>query len=348
MNFSECKVRLLNISGEDMSDAIYYTLKGMTSISRLKLLDPKRGGSPEKYIQGFDFGYNESLLLGSAVHASILQPEDFEIADYQDKPAGKLGFFVEKVYENRKNGMKIADSIEKATKDADYYNGKFIGKIREKAIRSGLDYYCRLSNGEFEPKNGKEKYVLSKRLYDSAQECIKSIKNNRAIQNILSDNLFEPKQFYNEIALFTDIEVTLPDGVKEVIKFKGKLDSVVWDPEKRILYLNDIKTTSKPLSYFMGYMFDEKPYDGVFEHHAYYVQLFIYGMMLQKYFQEVLGITDYKMYSNIFAVETTGEHRSESFRINNSYFEQGKKEFKDWIVRLAWHTHYGFDKEFPE
>ena len=348
MNFSECKIRFLNIKGEDMPDSEYYSLKGFTSISRLKLLDPRHGGSPQKYSQGFDFGYNESLLLGSAVHAAILQPDDFEISDYQNKPAGKLGFFVEKVYENRKSGMKIVDSIEKASIDANYYAGKLTKKILRNAMKLGLDYYLRLSNGEFNPENGKEKYVLSKKLYDSAHACINSINRNGAIQRILSQNLFEPKEFYNEIALFSDIEVVFPDGVSTIIRFKGKLDSVVCDPEKKILYLNDIKTTSKGLSYFMGYIYNDVPYDGVFEHRSYYTQLYIYSVLLQMYFQKILGIDDYTLYTNIFAVETTGEYRSESFRINNSYIELGKKEFKELMVRLAWHTTYGFDKDFPE
>lgn len=282
------------------------------------------------------------------MHAAILQPDDFEISDYQNKPAGKLGFFVEKVYENRKSGMKIVDSIEKASIDANYYAGKLTKKILRNAMKLGLDYYLRLSNGEFNPENGKEKYVLSKKLYDSAHACINSINRNGAIQRILSQNLFEPKEFYNEIALFSDIEVVFPDGVSTIIRFKGKLDSVVWDPEKKILYLNDIKTTSKGLSYFMGYIYNDVPYDGVFEHRSYYTQLYIYSVLLQMYFQKILGINDYTLYTNIFAVETTGEYRSESFRINNSYIELGKKEFKELMVRLAWHTTYGFDKDFPE
>ena len=277
-----------------------------------------------------------------------MQPDDFEISDYQNKPAGKLGFFVEKVYENRKSGMKIVDSIEKASIDANYYAGKLTKKILRNAMKLGLDYYLRLSNGEFNPENGKEKYVLSKKLYDSAHACINSINRNGAIQRILSQNLFEPKEFYNEIALFSDIEVVFPDGVSTIIRFKGKLDSVVWDPEKKILYLNDIKTTSKGLSYFMGYIYNDTPYDGVFEHRSYYTQLYIYSVLLQMYFQKILGIDDYTLYTNIFAVETTGEYRSESFRINNSYIELGKKEFKELMVRLAWHTTYGFDKDFPE
>ena len=244
--------------------------------------------------------------------------------------------------------MKIVDSIEKASIDANYYVGKLTKKVLRNAMKLGLDYYLRLSNGEFNPENGKEKYVLSKKLYDSAHACINSINRNGAIQRILSQNLFEPKEFYNEIALFSDIEVVFPDGVSTIIRFKGKLDSVVWDPEKKILYLNDIKTTSKALSYFMGYIYNDVPYDGVFEHRSYYTQLYIYSVLLQMYFQKILGIDDYTLYTNIFAVETTGEYRSESFRINNSYIELGKKEFKELMVRLAWHTIYGFDKDFPE
>lgn len=244
--------------------------------------------------------------------------------------------------------MKIVDSIEKASIDANYYAGKLTKKILRNAMKLGLDYYLRLSNGEFNPENGKEKFVLSKKLYDSAHACINSINRNGAIQRILSQNLFEPKEFYNEIALFSDIEVVFPDGVSTIIRFKGKLDSVVWDPEKKILYLNDIKTTSKGLSYFMGYIYNDVPYDGVFEHRSYYTQLYIYSVLLQMYFQKILGIDDYTLYTNIFAVETTGEYRSESFRINNSYIELGKKEFKELMVRLAWHTIYGFDKDFPE
>lgn len=271
--FDNCRVRFLNINGGDMPDSEYYALKGYTSISRLKLLNPRLGGSPQKYIDGFDFGYNESLLLGTVVHSQILQPNEFELSNYEGKPSGKLGLFVEKVFENRQSGMNIVDSINKASIDSDYYAHKFTNKIREKAIRTGLDYYLHILNGDFKSHDGKEVYVLSKKLLDSAHACLNSVNRNQAIQSILKDNIFEPKQYFNEIALFSDIEVTLPDGKQVIIKFKGKLDSVVWDPEKRILYLNDVKTTSKSIDYFMDHIVDEKVYEGVFSHHTYYQQL---------------------------------------------------------------------------
>lgn len=346
--FNKCKIKFLNVNGGDMSDAEYFALKGYTSVSRLKLLDPKHDGSPQKYLDGFDFGYNESLLCGTVVHSQLLQPEDFILSDYEGKPAGKLGFFIEKVSANRKKGMNIADSIARASKQADYYNGKLGEKILKKAIKSGLDYYLKLSKGEFDSIDGKDVFVLSKKMLETTHACIDSVNNCYPIQKILKQNIFEPKQYFNEIALFSDIEVTLPNEEKTIIKFKGKLDSVVWDPEQKILYLNDVKTTSKQLEYFMGKYIDGKVCQGVFENRLYFMQLAAYQIVLQKYFQEILNISNYTLQSNIFAVETVDQHKAESFRINNSYIDAGIEYFKQLICRLAWHTIYGFDKEFPE
>ena len=90
--FSQSKIVFSNISGQDMPDADYFKISA-TSISKLKLLDPDCGGSPEKYQSGFDFGFNASLAVGTAVHELILQPEEFTLSDYTNKPSAKLGFF---------------------------------------------------------------------------------------------------------------------------------------------------------------------------------------------------------------------------------------------------------------
>lgn len=346
--FDNCKIKFLDINGGDMPDSEYFGLKGYTSISRLKLLDPRRGGSPQKYQEGFSCGYNESLLCGTAVHAHILSPDEYIISDYEGKPAGKGGFFIEKLAELVKSGMDFEQAKERASEIADYYVGKLSEKRWNDIWSKGEDYYNKLISGELEDPRGREVLVLSKKLLETTHQCINSINRNFSIQSILKENLFEPKQFYNEIALFSNIEVTFPDGTTHVVPFKGKLDSVVWDPEKETLYLNDVKTTSKQIEYFMDHVHDGICYEGVLSHHWYYGQLAGYQILLQKYFQEVLGIKKYNLQTNFFVVETTGEHKSDVFRLNNSYINVGMKEFKELICRLAWHQIYGFDKEFPE
>lgn len=344
--FDNIKIKILNVHGEDMPDDKYFGLKGFTSISKLKLLDPEHAGSPAKYKAGFNYDYNESLLLGTAIHQQILEPDDFILSDYENKPSGKLGNFIENICINRKSGMNIVESIKSASTTANYYNGKLTDKIIKKAIKQGLDYYLHLTRGDF-TKEGKQVVVLSKKLLDTAKASINSVNNCFGIQQILKNNIIEPKQYFNEIALFADIEVTLPDNRTHIIKFKGKLDSVVWDSENQILYLNDVKTTSKPLKFFMGSVHNGVIYPGVFYHHIYYAQLAIYSILLQKYFQEVLKITDYTLYANIFAVETTGNYSSECFRINNEYIKLGIKKIKELLGRLSYCELYGYDNELP-
>ena len=346
--FDNCKIKFLDINGGDIPDSEYFGLKGYTSFSRLKLLDPRRDGSPRKYVDGFDYSYNESLLVGTVCHTQLLQKDDFILSDYEGKPAGKGGFFIEKLAELVKSGMDFEQAKERASEIADYYTGKLSEKRWNDIWSKGEDYYNRIMADEFIDPNGKEVFVLSKNLLEKAKNCINSVNRNHAIQSILKENLFEPKQFYNEIALFSNIEVTFPDGTTHVVPFKGKLDSVVWDPEKEILYLNDVKTTSKQIEYFMDHVYDGTCYNGVLGHHNYYSQIAIYSVLLQKYFQEVLNINNYKLQTNFFVVETTGEYKSDLFRLNNSYVQQGIKEVKELICRLAWHQIYGFDKEFPE
>lgn len=354
---SKCKIEFLNIKGADIPDAEYFKLKG-TSFSRLKLLDSECGGSPQKYKEGFkSTGYNEALLLGTCVHAYVLQPEDFMISDYENKPSGKLGYFIECIYKFRKEGFSIFDSIQKASQISDYYTKIFINGSKSSftkrfttAFKEGWDYYKKLSSGYF--NSDKEIFVLHKKLLEKYKMCVKAIENNRNIKKLLSPNIFEEKQFLNEIALFSDIKVTLPDKSEHIINFRGKLDSVIIDPESKTIYLNDIKTTSKGVDYFMDktYIDDygyKQLYLGTFTLSDYHVQMGIYAYLLQKYCEEVLHLTGYKYYCNMWVVETTNQHKCECFKINNSYISKaGFNKFKKLIVELAYYELNGFDKTF--
>lgn len=346
--FDKCKVKFLNISGEDLSDAEYFKRPGISN-SRLKYINPKEGGSPQLYKDPPKFEYNTSLLLGTSIHQLILQPEDYELSDYKGKPSGKCGLFIDYVYENRKKGMSLYKAFETASIQADYYQGNLTSKRIRSVIKTGLDYYLRKLNNEFVSFN-KEVIVLPQAQLDVCNKCLRSFKNNIGIQNILRDNIFDPKQYLNEIALFSDIEVLLPDGHLVPLKIKGKFDSVVIDPETKTVYLNDIKTTSKPLEYFMGTILtndagEEEVYNGTFEHHSYERQIALYTLMLQMYLDHILYKADYNIKCNIFAIETTGDNRSQMFKINNSYIQYGIQEFKELICRVAYHEIYGYDTE---
>ena len=60
----------------DISDETYFNdYRDCISNSRLSYINPDQGGSVEKYLANEKIN-SGSLLLGSAVHAEVLQPEE--------------------------------------------------------------------------------------------------------------------------------------------------------------------------------------------------------------------------------------------------------------------------------
>ena len=202
-------------------------------------------------------------------------------------------------------------------------------------------------------KSDKITYVLSKNLLEKYRLCVKSINANSTIKKMLAPNIFEEKQFLNEIAFFSDIEVQLPDKQKIIIKFKAKLDSVIIDPETKTIYLNDVKTTSKGVDYFMDAEITDdygnsKIYMGTYTKLDYYVQMSAYMFLLQLYCREVLKLYDYNYKCNMWVVETTNQYKCKNFPIAQRYCELGRDKFRELLIRLAFHELNGYDKKFED
>lgn len=344
--FDECKIRLTNIKGGDIPDSEYFKLPGISN-SKLKYINPDEGGSPELFQTGIPFTCNPSLQVGTGVHNIFLQQNDYILSDYEGKPSAKLGLFIDLIYNYRKKGYSLQNAIESASQKAEYYVGKLTPKILKKAWDSGKDYYSKMVSGYFKHPQ-KEVIVLPKAQLQACKKCLKSLETNKDVRAFLTPSLLTEKQFLNEIALFSDMEVTLPSGESIVIPFKAKLDQVIIDHDMKIIYLNDLKTTSKSLITFMGNVYEGEWYDGSFQKLHYFRQFGVYFLLLQMYCEHVLGLTDYNYMCNVIVVETTGEHHSKVFPVNNSYIQYGLNEFKQLMCRVAYHEINGYDKNFEE
>ena len=124
-----------------ISDEIYFSKKytNYISNSRLANINPEQGGSPKKFKNPPKLT-TSSLILGSAVHELVLQPEFFALAAKCDKPSAKLGATIDRIKYYRASGESIYDSIVKASKDCDYYVNQIDSKIH-KIIKDGFKYY---------------------------------------------------------------------------------------------------------------------------------------------------------------------------------------------------------------
>ena len=94
-------IELIKLTDEEYFSPKY---KDYISNSRLGFLNEAEGGSEEKFLSGFKSEYSDSFELGSAVHSIILQPDSYFISNIT-KPSGKLGVFIEEIF----NTSSISD-----------------------------------------------------------------------------------------------------------------------------------------------------------------------------------------------------------------------------------------------
>ncbi len=326
-----------------MSDERYFSseFKDYVSNSRLGFINEDEGGSKEKFLEGFKSEYSESFELGSAVHSIILQPESYYISNIT-KPSGKLGVFIEKLFELRQSDLsiKISDAISKASYSADYYAGKISQTRFKTAFTKGFDYY----KNRYKTKGIVEEKLplyLSDSIKLKASTCINEIYQNQNFMDKLTST--ETKTCFNEYAIFCEIDVKI-DGVSNRVKIKVKLDNFTIDSENEVVVLNDLKTTGKPSKFFMGNKVKEindlgvkvdRWYNGSFQTYHYYRQIALYAWLLQNALKIYYGIEGYKFEANMLVVETTPNFKSAVFKVKNSHIQDGLKEFKKLITQLV-------------
>lgn len=321
-----------------ISDEEYFSKKysNYVSNSRLKNIDPTRGGSPELYKNPPKFS-TTSLAIGSCVHEVVLQPESFKLLPKQGKPSAKLGTCIDYIFKYRKEGNSIKDSITMASNSASYYAGKLSDSKIKMIIKKGLPYYMSLL--KLELKDGD--ILLSDTDWDVATSCINSLNKNLVIMNKLHPTTVfdEIIPSYNEDAMFIDFCVMYKDRAT-ILKYKMKIDNWTIDIDNKKVTLNDIKTTRDNPDYFMA--------PGAhFDHYRYDIQGALYGDILKLYCMQKYGYNedDWTFEVNFLAVKNNYPFNSKCCNMNSYLYNRGKISYQNLLKRVAYYEIFGYDKE---
>lgn len=325
-----------------LTDAEYFSekYKEYISNSKLGLADPDNDGSREKFETGFSSDYSASFELGSAVHAMVLQPDEFIISDIR-KPTGKLGLFAEYLYDFRQAGNSIEESILLASSKANYYDGKLTVTRRKTALRQTIPFY--LERMKFSDElSEKATLYLSDAMYSKFDKCMFGLQNPKVLSTFRPTGLLSTPEAYNEYAIFAEVEVTYDNGTSKIIKVKAKLDNFTVDHESQIIVLNDLKTTGKPVNFFMGgyeFVTDENGnkgkiwHDGSFQKYKYYRQMGMYLWLLNCYMQA--NGYKYKSKANMVVVETVPEFKTKIFPVGAEDIKRGLDDFKKLLIIVS-------------
>lgn len=300
----------------------------------MKLINPDQGGSPTIYKNGLQGEITTSLSIGSGVHELVLQPDDFELGPDLNKPTAKLGMVVDCITGFRNQGETIYNSIVKACQKVHYYENKLDSKRITAIIAAGLEFYIK-----------RKKYdenrviLLSSKERQTVETCVRNLTENYFIQRLLkpTDIFDDAIPSYNEDAFFVDFEGEY-EGTKCLLRLKMKADNWTIDTENKILTLNDLKTTSHYVGYFM---------DGSFVNFHYSRQFALYLDILLAYAKVKYDLDEtWDIRCNVIVVETTGENKCMTYRITSTMLEEGKKEYERLLKMVAYCEINGYDDTY--
>lgn len=325
-------LQLLDISDEEYFSPAY---SNYISNSRLRLINPDQGGSPQLYKQGLGSSTTESLYRGSVVHCCVLQPDDYVIAPLTTRPTAKLGLLADECYKQFKETLSVSDEmVIAASNKVDYYKGLMTPERIADTKSKCQDYWMGRVDWESRSSDHREPLFLDPKSWEVVHACLKSINENKEIQDLLHPKgICQEPIICNEGTLLMDVRCIV-DGRETVLKLKAKLDNFTINVETNTIFLNDLKTSGHILSDFGTNSF-------VNFHYA--RQGAMYLWLLKLYAEKVYGLKHPNMYVNFMVVSTIPDYRAGVYACKNCEIEQGMFEFKRLLKMVASCEVYGYD-----
>lgn len=285
--------------------------KGLISNSRLNLLDSDSGGSIKAFLNGFGpQEYNQSFVIGSAVHGLVLQPESYRMYE-GDAPSGKMTVFAQ-YFIDRGISELTDDAIGRAISEIGY-RGNDVTPSKISFVRIACQRFVK----EFLSVN-KDKVdgmvILPKKERETVDKCVNALRSNMKTSEILFAENDEDEEVYNENTITLVISVNVR-GKQYPMGIKGKLDRFVVCDDGRVK-LYDLKTTGHSVA-----MFGES-----FKKYKYYRQAAFYEFLLA-----ALG---YETKSIEFVVVSTYDYSTRVYRPAKEDVRRGHEELSR-LFKLA-------------
>lgn len=311
---------------EKIDDDIYFSKKYSNYISNSRLGLLKNEG-PEAFFAGFKPIYSSSLDLGSAVHCISLQSDLFTICEEVDKPTARLGVLAEKIYKLLKGEMPTTKQICQIAKEIDYYHGNLSEKQIQNVFDKCVPYWTSRMSFERSYNGDKEVIYLDKKTRETALNCLKALKNNKSIQNILNPKSeFGTPVCENEQAILLDVLVQIPELKTEFkLKLKSKLDNYVIDAFSNEIQVNDIKTLGRIVSEFQ---INLDKYD-------YNREIAMYSFLLSLVAKKYYDLSNPVVKGNYLVVSTIPQYYTKVVPMTKKMFIEGFNEFRRLLKLVA-------------
>jgi len=266
------------------------------------------------------------LVAGKAIHCLLLEENTFEkqfLIIPGKLPTGNNKTVVDKCfqeYENQPDDTLKLDDFEGTILETlvsinVHQTLKTDAQRVEKIlIDNNQEYFEFLKS-----RNGKA--LISQEMYDECLATVAYVKEDKNVMALLQLNTPSSETFkvFNEEFLEMDLE-----GYS--FGLKGVLDNVVVDYNTKSLFINDIKTTGKPIQEF----------GKTVDYYNYWIQATIYEKLaVHKYLNDLEDKNDWKVYLTFIVIDKFNSVYP--FQVSKETLVEWKNKFEEIVKRIVYH-----------
>ena len=288
--------------------------------------------NPQAFYQMYVLGNREEktesyLVNGKIIHCLLLEPEKFNdqfVISPTKLPNDSTRSVVDRIYHHHvelaKNGdqrtslVEFTDAILDVLKDIDLHQSLKTDQQRIDRIFTpeSVEYWNFLRTKD-------SKILINQENYEYCKTGVDLIKLNPQVCNLIGCNLneFSNKEVFNEIAVDVDMN-DKPFGLK------GIIDNIVVDHDAKIIYINDIKTTSKEL----------KDFNESVEFYNYWMQAAIYSTIIAIKFIHLID-RGYEFKFHFVVIDKS--YQVYAFPVSDNTLSSWFNRLTDTLEKANWH-----------
>lgn len=297
--------------------------------------------SPELFYRHYvlnqrDDSRTQSMIEGSLLHCLLLTPERFDkeyILSYTGKPSDNVIKILHDLFDLSKGLME--DGTVDHYPDLTYFSEDIIIYLKEINLYQSLktdegrlakvindksnDYWNYMIAAE-----GKQ--IITVELYDNIKEGVETVKTDPKIMELMgffSDSM-------NGITSENEIDIVeIIDDGSLPFNLRGIIDNLVFVPEKKVIRINDLKKSNKPLSMV----------EGTIDFYKYWLQAAMYVRLVSHMF---LSQSDYEGWNIEFRfIFVDSYNKPASVKISDETMAKWSAETEEILLKAKLH----FDKK---
>jgi len=271
---------------------------------------------------------DQHLVQGKIIHALLLEEDKFNdqfIVSPGKLPGDGVKAVVDRVFahylELSANGDLRTElehfdgAILDVMKDMNYFQALKTDQQRldKIVIPEAINYWSFL-------KTKGNKTLIDQDTLDFCKSAVELVKSDKNLCKLIGCNIsdFDNIEVYNELFLQAEA-TTKPFGIK------GIIDNLVINHDEKVIYINDVKTTSKEL----------KDFPETIEFYSYWLQAIIYCSLVANKFKDKIELDGYEFKFHFVVIDKM--FQTYAFPVSDNTLKNWLNRLNQAMDKAEWH-----------